>query len=237
MVAASPYASLGARWLLGAGAHPGGAALTREAVRRLGLPRAARLADLGCGTGHSTVLLARAGARVDAVDVDPRAVRLARARARAALVADRVGVTEADLHHLPLPAGRYAGVLIECVASTLTDPAQVLARAAALLRPSGRLALTDVTLDREGLADLYPGLLADVDALTTARPLEGWAALVAGAGFTVDEAEDRRAEARALCRRLELRLPTRDLRARAGAATAAVEEGLLSYGLVLATVA
>ena len=56
---------------------------TREAWRALLLgvlpPAPARIADLGCGTGSLSVLLAREGYAVDGLDLSPE--RVARARA------------------------------------------------------------------------------------------------------------------------------------------------------------
>ncbi|MEM6337029.1 MAG: methyltransferase domain-containing protein [Bacteroidota bacterium] len=61
--------------------------------------RAARLRvlDLGTGTGISALAAARAGARVDAIDVDPRAVACARANAAANPLGERVRIHEGDL--------------------------------------------------------------------------------------------------------------------------------------------
>ncbi len=58
--------------------------------------------DVGTGTGVLAVLLARAGARVIATDVDPRAVRCARETAVRFGVERQVEVLERDLH----PPGR-----------------------------------------------------------------------------------------------------------------------------------
>jgi hypothetical protein len=68
----------------------------------LGLRGGARAFDIGTGTGVLAILLAQAGARVVAVDVDPRATASARENAARFQVADRVEVLEADL----FPPGR-----------------------------------------------------------------------------------------------------------------------------------
>lgn len=56
-----------------------------------------RAFDLGTGTGVLAILLARAGARVLATDIDPRAVVCARENAARFGVGDRVDAVEADL--------------------------------------------------------------------------------------------------------------------------------------------
>ena len=58
--------------------------------------------DVGTGTGVLAILLARAGARVQATDLDPRAVACARENASRFGVSGRVVVTQADL----FPPGR-----------------------------------------------------------------------------------------------------------------------------------
>ena len=50
--------------------HPGGEELTRRAIAAMNLPHGAALADLGCGTGTSALMLAREGnLRISAVDL------------------------------------------------------------------------------------------------------------------------------------------------------------------------
>lgn len=78
------------------GLDPGTRVLVRSATPD---PAARRVLDLGCGWGPIAVGLARAlpSARVDAVDVNERALALTRDNAAAAGVADRV--------HVALPVG------------------------------------------------------------------------------------------------------------------------------------
>ena len=58
------------------------------------------MADLGCAAGTDTIALARAGARVVAVDRDPVARELTRPNAAALGLADRVRVLDADVVEL-----------------------------------------------------------------------------------------------------------------------------------------
>ena len=59
-------------------------------------PVPARVADLGCGTGTLTVLMAQAGHRVAGLDFVPRMVALAREKIAAAGVAADVVVGDAS---------------------------------------------------------------------------------------------------------------------------------------------
>lgn len=217
------YAHVGVRWLLGATAHPGGASLTRHLLDRLALPPGALVADVACGHGATLRLMRGRGLLAVGVDVEPRAV----ARAAPAAV---VG----DAHALPLATAAYDAVVCECAVSTFSDPARALREMARVLRPGGAVAMTDVLLRR----DLASEQVVDaVDRLTTARTLPEYVRLVEGAGLRVVRAEDRSADALALCRRLARRLTLVGASRHAATARAcaqAVEVGALGYGLLVA---
>jgi len=219
MMVGMDYTTRAARWLLGASAHPGGEQLTRHLLTGLDAAPGALAADVACGSGSTLVLLRAAGCRPVGVDVDPRAV--ARAGRRGTAV-------QGDAQALPLRTAAYDVVLLECALSTFADPRRALAEVARVLRPGGRLGLTDVLLDRSR-AD--PAVVAAVDRLTAARPLADYAALAQSAGLRVTALEDRAQDARGLLRRLRRRLPWSPL---LRACAAAVKEGNLGYGLLIA---
>jgi ubiquinone/menaquinone biosynthesis C-methylase UbiE len=116
----------------------------RRAWRRLLLDAMpmppARVADLGCGTGTLTVLLAGAGFTVDGVDFSPRMVQLAGRKARGM---PGVRFVEADAFDPPLPADAYDVVLCRHVLWAMPEPAVALARWLRLLTPTGRLVLVE----------------------------------------------------------------------------------------------
>lgn len=107
---------------------------TGDTLEQAGRPeladrRAARLlaggadsvADLGCAAGTDTIALARAGARVLAVDVDPVARELAAANVAALGLADDVWVVDGDA--VELVAAARGGEVAGCGAAVL-DPAR-----------------------------------------------------------------------------------------------------------------
>jgi SAM-dependent methyltransferase len=95
--------------------------------------------DLGCGTGSLSLLLARRGHRVTAVDLSPNMV--AHARAKLADVDARVLVGDAAN---PPPLGHEVDVvLVRHLLWTLPDPEAALRRWIALCRPGGRLVLIE----------------------------------------------------------------------------------------------
>ncbi len=100
----------------------------------------ARVADLGCGTGTLSLLLADAGFTVDGVDLSPEMVRRAEAKA-----AGRAGVrfVEADAAAPPLASASYDVVVCRHVLWAMPDPAATLQRWIDLLVPDGRLVLVE----------------------------------------------------------------------------------------------
>ncbi len=116
---------------------------TRAAWRELllaHLPAApARVADLGCGTGTLSVLLADEGYDVHGVDLSPEMIDRARAKA-----GDRsVGFAVGDASDPDLPAGAFDVVLSRHVLWALPDPVAGLRRWCDLLAPGGRLLLVE----------------------------------------------------------------------------------------------
>ncbi|MDH2413891.1 methyltransferase domain-containing protein [Nocardioides sp. CER19] len=116
----------------------------REAWRRLLLgvlpDPPARVADLGCGTGTLSVLLAEAGYVVDGLDFSPRMIELARIKADGR---DAVRFVQADAFAPPLPDVAFDVVLCRHVLWAMPDPAVALARWLRLLTPTGRLVLIE----------------------------------------------------------------------------------------------
>ena len=120
--------------------------VTRAAWRELllaHLPGApARVADLGCGTGTLSVLLAEEGYAVDGLDLSPEMV--ARARTKAAATPDlAVSFAVGDASEPDLPAGVFDVVLSRHVLWALPEPAAGLRRWCDLLAPGGRLLLVE----------------------------------------------------------------------------------------------
>jgi len=138
------------------------------AVLRAALPvPPARILDLGCGTGSLSVLLAELGHNVHGVDLSPRMLDLAAAKAERHGV--RVALGEGDAGDPPV-AGPFDVVLSRHVLWALPDLPAVLDRWTSLLGPGGRLVLV------EGRWHTGAGLRAD-DLLRLVRSATGTAEL------------------------------------------------------------
>jgi len=104
-------------------------------------PAPARIADLGCGTGTLTLLMAQGGHLVSGLDIAPRMVTLAREKvAEAGAVADFV---VGDASSPPWQPGTFDVVLSRHVLWAMPDPEAALTRWLELLAPDGRLVLVE----------------------------------------------------------------------------------------------
>jgi demethylmenaquinone methyltransferase/2-methoxy-6-polyprenyl-1,4-benzoquinol methylase len=107
----------------------------RLAVRSLGLPPGAVVADLAAGTGDLCIELDRQGLRPLSFDLS-----------LGMLVADRSGAprVEADVLRLPLAAGSLDGAVCGFALRNLVDLPRFFAELHRVVRPGGRIALLDV---------------------------------------------------------------------------------------------
>jgi arsenite methyltransferase len=178
------------RWLLGGELHPGGERTTRRALALIGLRSEERLLDVASGTGASAILAAREfGCVAAAVDYSPEAVLAAQGASDAAGLCDRVGFAEGDAEDLPFPGGSFDAALCECSLSTFPDQESALAELHRVLRPGGRLAISDVVADQDGLPERLSGAMAAIACVGSALSHRGYEDLLTRAGFEVLEVE------------------------------------------------
>ena len=117
-----------------------GRAFEREALGAL-LPSTWTVADLGCGAGSLAAALAPHVARVVGVDQSAAMLRAARRRLEGV---DNVELHRGELEALPLPAASCDAALAVLVLAYVPEVAPVLAEAARVLSPGGRLVLLDL---------------------------------------------------------------------------------------------
>ena len=98
---------------------------------RLGM-KDARLLDLGCGSGQVSLLAASMGAKVQAIDIAPRMLEIARDSARRAGLDGQIVFSQGDIAVCPL--GEADVVLLVGVIEYYQDFAPVVARAAAVAK-------------------------------------------------------------------------------------------------------
>lgn len=134
----------GARdWALGVG----------NPISRADLRAGEVVVDLGCGAGMDTLLAAaQVGPAGRAIGIDFLPEMIERARTFAAEAgADNVELYQAEMESLPLPDASVDVVLSNGSINLAARKSRVLAEAHRVLRPGGRLCVSDLTLREEEL--------------------------------------------------------------------------------------
>jgi len=116
-------------------------------------PPPARIADLGCGTGSLSVLLAEDGHKVSGVDIS--AQMLAHARSKAMAHGVSLDLVRGDVAAPAYRAGAFDAIMCRHVLWALDDIDSVLHRWTGLLRSGGTMILI------EGQWSTGGGLVAD----------------------------------------------------------------------------
>ena len=145
---ASLYDSAPVRLLLGDTLHPGGLALTHRLGKLVDIQPDQLVLDVACGRGASAVAVARSfHCRVVGVDLGGESIAAASRLAAEGNMDGRVSFLQGDGETLPLSPGSFDAALCECSMSLFPDKAQGCAEIARLLRPGGRLGISDVTVE------------------------------------------------------------------------------------------
>jgi len=133
------------------------------------------IGDLGCGTGGFSAALAPHVAHVHAIDGSSEMLAAARARL---LGVTNVTIADGALESLPLPDGSVDVAVLLLVLHHVADPARVLAEARRVLRPNGRLLISDMRAHtheeyRQQMGHVWLGF--DAEAITTWLDAAGFA--------------------------------------------------------------
>jgi len=155
--------------------------------------------DLGSGAGFDALLAAQAvgpTGRVIGVDMTPEMVAKARANARAAGV-DHVEFHEGAIEALPLPDASVDVVISNCVVNLSPEKPRVFAEAFRVLRPGGRLLVSDIVLRRPLPEVVRQSVDAWVGCIAGAALRDEYLAAIRAAGF-VDVRVERDTDASAL---------------------------------------
>jgi ubiquinone/menaquinone biosynthesis C-methylase UbiE len=153
-------------------------------VRSSGLPRGARVADLGCGSGVFTELLRQAGFSSVGLDISPKLIALGRSKYPG------LELIEGDAENLPFESESLDGVLLSGLVHHFPDPRSVAAEVHRVLKQGGRFMAFDpnrmnpfMWLYRDRSSPFY----SQVGVTENERPILAWrvAAVFRDAGFRV----------------------------------------------------
>jgi arsenite methyltransferase len=141
--------------------------------------------DLGSGGGLDVFLAARKvgpTGRAVGIDMTPEMVDLARKNAA------KSGLTNVEFHcgtidRIPLPDASADCIVSNCVINLAPDKPAVFREMARVLRPGGRLAVSDIALKRPMPPELGDDLMAYVGCIAGAIPVELYRRGLDEAGF------------------------------------------------------
>jgi arsenite methyltransferase len=152
--------------------------------------------DLGCGGGLDVFLAAaKVGPTGKAIGIDMTPEMLERARRNAAKGADGRPITNVEFHlstidKLPLPGASVDCVISNCVINLVPDKRAVFREIGRVLKPGGRLAVSDIVLKKPLPPQLASDLTAYIGCLAGAIGVEDYRSGLREAGLTKMEIID-----------------------------------------------
>ena len=141
--------------------------------------------DLGSGAGFDALIAARkVGPTGHVIGVDMTDAMLAKARANAERAgASHVEFRKGDIEALPVEADSVDVALSNCVLNLASDKDRAFAEVYRVLKPGGRLAVSDMAWEVEPVAEVRKDLEAIVGCIGGALVLDDYVARLARAGF------------------------------------------------------
>jgi len=145
-----------------------------------------RFLDLGSGAGIDAILAARSvGADGHVIGVDMTPEMLAKARHNAAATGlDNVEFREGRLESLPVDDGSVDALTSNCVINLVPDKAPVFREIFRVLRPGGRVVISDIVLDGVLPDAVTDDVLAYVGCVAGAMAREDYFGMLTEAGLT-----------------------------------------------------
>jgi arsenite methyltransferase len=150
--------------------------------------------DLGSGGGLDVFLAARkVGPTGKAIGIDMTPEMIDRARTNAA----KQGFTNVEFHlstidNVPLPNDSADVVISNCVINLAPDKAAVLREVHRVLKPGGRVAVSDIALKKPLPPEVGQDLLAHVGCIAGAVLIDDYVAGLRAAGFSAVQVVDAR---------------------------------------------
>jgi SAM-dependent methyltransferase len=141
--------------------------------------------DLGSGAGFDCFLAAQqVGATGRVIGVDMTHEMLKKARENAGNCARNVEFRLGELEHLPIADNAADVILSNCVINLVPDKAQVFREAYRVLKPGGRLAISDVVNTEPLSTELAADIALLCGCIAGAAPVVKIEAWLTEAGFT-----------------------------------------------------
>lgn len=159
--------------------------------------------DLGCGGGLDVLLAAqRVGPTGKAIGIDmtPEMIELAKRNAAKSKSPENTEFHVAPIDDMPLPDASADCVISNCVINLAPDKSAVLREVARILKPGGRLAVSDIALKKPLPDGLANDIAAYVGCIAGAISMDEYRRLLMETGFSAVEIVDSGADLNAYAR-------------------------------------
>ncbi|MFJ7175239.1 3'-O-demethyl-staurosporine methyltransferase StaMB [Streptomyces massasporeus] len=166
--------------------------LTDVFIERLNAYATSHVLDLGCGVGGPGLrVVARTGARVTGISISEEQIRTANRLAAEAEVADRAVFQHGDAMKLPFADASFDAVMALESICHMPDRQQVFTEVCRVLRPGGRIVLTDIFERHPRKALRHPGIDKFCrDLMSTTADIDDYVALLHRSGLRLREIVD-----------------------------------------------
>ena len=148
---------------------PGGKNIILDAFKKAELKKGSDVLDIGCGDG-STLASLKEEFAINAVGIDKSTALIKQGQEKY----ENIDLQEGEADFLEFSSFTFDAVIMECILSVIEMKVEALHEAYCLLRNEGKLIITDLFGDEEGM----------LNKDTIAKECEG-------IGFTILEIEDR----------------------------------------------
>jgi len=183
--------------------HPGGLELTRRVAEVAHIDENCKVLDIACGKGKGPLLLAeKFNCIVVGIDMSEKKITLAQKIAKSRGLNNQVKFIISDAEDLPFMDATFGVVLSECSFSVLPNKNKAASEIKRVLKPGGRLVVTDIFLKKRTIGEFQNELAFGSDLLLPciagAKPIEDYVGIFKEAGLCHPFIEDHSIELKKL---------------------------------------
>ncbi len=171
--------------------HIGGREATAHLAAKMGLRADMRVLDVGCGIGGAARFIAEeTGCRVSGIDLTPEYIAVAKTLTEMTGLTGKVSFKTASALDMPFEDAAFDAAITIHVAMNIAARAELYGEIARVLKPGAVFCAYDV-MKKNGEDLTFPVPWAETPATSHLTAPDEMRALLDGAGFEVEEVEDR----------------------------------------------